>query len=297
MLSLLKRTLISKEPLTGLYFDTVAKLDDVPVSLDELPANMFPKEESKDAQKFNVIKIKLIQTADHSAVLYAEVGQDFVDLIFGLLSFPLGSIIKCYGQWPTTNSCVDKLYLSVQGSAKECIKEGCGGLLVSPKLAPFFGCSINALQVVESDPRRKTHNKCFQCFKVGGDRKCDCSIYGYRDYVFNEMNPKYTSGVHDTSRAYMKGGLRNFIVTNDLRILHFSLANTLRVMRASNIPKEKLVEKELSLDRTQVILDLLLLSQVLVLGSQGSPNTRNCMQLLYLLIFIDTTYKNYDPNR
>jgi hypothetical protein len=36
MLSLLKRTLISKEPLTGLYFDTVAKPGDVPVSLDEL---------------------------------------------------------------------------------------------------------------------------------------------------------------------------------------------------------------------------------------------------------------------
>jgi len=115
--------------------------------------------------------------------------------------------------------------------------------------------------------------------------------------VFNEMNPKSTSGVDGTRRAYMKGGIRNFIVTNDLRILHFSLANTLQVMRASNIPKEKLVEKELTLDRTQVILDLFLLSQVLVLGSQGSPNTRNCMQLLYLLIFIDTTYKNYDPNR
>lgn len=80
---------------------------------------MFSKEESNDAEKFNVIKIRLIQTADNSTVLYAEVGQDFVDLIFGLLSFPLGSIIKCYGQWPTTNSCVDKLYLSVQGSAKQ----------------------------------------------------------------------------------------------------------------------------------------------------------------------------------
>jgi hypothetical protein len=57
---------------------------------------MFSKEESNDAEKFNVIKIRLIQTADNSTVLYAEVGQDFVDLIFGLLGFPLGSMIKCY---------------------------------------------------------------------------------------------------------------------------------------------------------------------------------------------------------
>jgi hypothetical protein len=85
-----------------------------------------------------------------------------------------------------------------------------------------------------------------------------------------EMNPKSTIQRDSYSRAYStKGDPRNFIVTNDLRlrIFHFSLANTLQVIRASNIPMEKLVEKELSLDRTQVILDLLLLSQVLVLGS------------------------------
>lgn len=169
---MLKSTLISKEPLTDLYFDNVATPDTV--SLDELPANMFPKdEESKGAQKFNAIKIKLIQTADNSAVLYAEVGNDFVDLIFGLLTFPLGSIIKSYGQWPA-NACVDNLYLSVEGSAGECTIEDCRSLLVSPKLAPFFGCSINALQVEESDPKTVSQHKCFKCFKFGVDKSCKC---------------------------------------------------------------------------------------------------------------------------
>jgi hypothetical protein len=62
--------------------------------------------------------------------------------------------------------------------------------------------------------------------------------------------------MYDTTNAtYIKGGPRNFIVTNNLRILHFSLANTLQLLRAAKIPKEKLVEKEITLDETQVPLD------------------------------------------
>lgn len=43
----------------------------------------------------------------------------------------------------------------------------------------------------------------------------------------------------------------NFMVTNELHIVPFSLTNTLEFLRASKIPKEKLVEKELTLNKTQ----------------------------------------------
>jgi hypothetical protein len=227
---LLKRALISKQPFTGLYFDIPITPD--AVNQVELPEMLSPKlENNGSANKFSAIKIKLIQTEDSSSVLYAEVGPDFIDLVFGLLSVPLGSIIKAYSQWPQ-NGCVDNLYRSIDGSARGCIRDGCRSLLLSPKFACFFGCSINALQVEESGPNKTvSHRRCSKCSKdIWGDNKCACT-YGH------------------------------FIVTNDLRVLHFSLANTLQVMRASHIPKEKLVEKELTLDRTQVILDLLLLNQ------------------------------------
>ncbi|RLM74475.1 hypothetical protein C2845_PM15G20450 [Panicum miliaceum] len=253
IMSLLKRTLISKEPLTGLYFNTVVTPDAVRLD-EELPANLSPKQESNDAQEVSAIKIKLIQTADNSAVLYAEVGQDFVDLIFGLLSVPLGFITKAYGQWPP-NGCLDNLYRSVDGSAKGCIREDRRSLLLSPKLAAIFGCSMNVLQFQESDPKGPYSVECVRCFKARVD-KCTCSNY-YSYESISEMNPKSPSRANVTSRAYIKGGPRNFIVTNDLRVFHFSLANTLQVMRAAMIPKEKLVEKELTLDKTQGPLALL----------------------------------------
>ncbi|KAJ1272568.1 hypothetical protein BS78_06G212400 [Paspalum vaginatum] len=236
ILSLLKRSLTSNEPLTGIYFDTL--------------------QETKDTHKFHVIKIKLIQTADSSTVLYAEVVQDFVDLLFGLLSVPLGSIIKAHGHWPPNGS-VDNLYRGVDGSASGCIREGCKSLLLSPKLATFFGCSINALEAKELDPQVfLSINKCSLCYKLYLDcNNNTCTSCGASTYAFycDEVDPKSAGGAHGTSGAYIKGGMRNFIVTNDLRVLHFSLANSLQILRASNILKEKLVEKELALDKTQVL--------------------------------------------
>ncbi|XP_037480811.1 uncharacterized protein LOC119358293 [Triticum dicoccoides] len=63
-----------------------------------------------------------------------------------------------------------------------------------------------------------------------------------------ELNPK---SVND--RAYIKDGPMNFMVTDDLQIRPFCLINTLEFLRACKVPKDKLVEKELTLNKTQVL--------------------------------------------
>ncbi|GJN26557.1 hypothetical protein PR202_gb14496 [Eleusine coracana subsp. coracana] len=103
IINFLKRALICKQPLCGLCFD--AAITPNSVDLDELPANLFPKQENHNVNEINVIKIKLIQAADNSSVVYAEVG---------LLVVPLGSIIKAYDP-EDTESCTD-----YKGSSKQC---------------------------------------------------------------------------------------------------------------------------------------------------------------------------------
>ena len=44
------------------------------------------------------------------------------------------------------------------------------------------------------------------------------------------------------------------------------------------------------------ILLLFQMQPCMNVNAKGSPNARNYMQFLYLLISIDTTYKNHDPN-
>uniref|UniRef100_A0ACD5V532 Uncharacterized protein n=1 Tax=Avena sativa TaxID=4498 RepID=A0ACD5V532_AVESA len=236
---------MSKQPLTGLCFDIA--ISPVEVQSDKVPDNPFPKDDTKTV--FSAIKIKLVHSKDNSSVLYAEVEADFVDILFGLLCVPLGSVIKTYGQWSSDGS-IDNLYRSIGGSARTCMKPQSPSLLLTPKLAPFFGCSRNVLQTEEMIPR-SVHFSCFKCHLLAGAKRCGCSCPYTR--TVTEMNPKSPStGSDNTAKAYVKGGLRTFLVTNDLRVLHFTLTNTLQVMRAAKIPKEKLVEKELALDKAQV---------------------------------------------
>lgn len=159
--SLLQRSLTSKEPLTGLYFENPIHYDDA--DLSALSDKLDTDQENNGA--LNNLKIRVLQTYN-SSLLYAEVPDDFVDLLFGLLSIPIGSIAKAYGQCLGS---VYNLYESLDGSAKECLRSEFQGLLLSPKSAPFSGSrATKVLQIEDSAPGKLSINACFTCFKIGG---------------------------------------------------------------------------------------------------------------------------------
>ncbi|CAM0903047.1 unnamed protein product [Alopecurus aequalis] len=226
-----------EEPLSGLYFEVAITPD--PTNVFQLPENILAEQADEAEAMFKAIKMKLIQTNDDTSVLYAEVGHDFVEVFFGLLCIPVGSVIKTFGEW-SPNGSIDNLYKSV--NEEVCAKQERRSLLLSPKLPPFFCCSSNVLQVEELSPRK-------------------VSRYNH------EVNPKEPVR-GGTCRAYIKEGSTNFMVTDDLQIVHFSMANSLQAIRAAKIPKEKLVEKELTLDKSQVLM--LLRAAMLTRGALSS---------------------------
>ncbi|XP_037482497.1 uncharacterized protein LOC119361346 [Triticum dicoccoides] len=197
MMCLFRRALLTKQVLTGLHFNVAIPPN--AADLCVLPENMFAKQALETDPKFKGIKIRLVHAKDDS-VLYAEVGQDFIDLVFGILSTPLGTMLKTFTELPQIG-CIGSIYKSVVAS----VKQESQGLLLSPNLAPFFGCRSSNMLQVEDDG------------------------------------------------AYIKGGPMNFMVTDDLQIRPFCLINTLEFLRASKVPKDKLVEKELTLNKIQVL--------------------------------------------
>uniref|UniRef100_A0A804MB32 DUF674 family protein n=1 Tax=Zea mays TaxID=4577 RepID=A0A804MB32_MAIZE len=131
---LLKRLLTSKQPLTDHYFEALVPQDDA--SLEALVQNLHPKQENEDQEMPGNQKIRVLQTKDNSALLYDEVGVDFVDSLFGLLSIPLGSAIKLYCQC-SAKGCLGNAYRSIDGSVKEFVREECQSLLLDPKSMVF----------------------------------------------------------------------------------------------------------------------------------------------------------------
>jgi hypothetical protein len=55
---------------------------------------LYPDQQNEAEERLGILKIRVLQMKNNSTLLYAEVGEDFVDSLFGLLSIPLGSIMK-----------------------------------------------------------------------------------------------------------------------------------------------------------------------------------------------------------
>ncbi|WVZ86939.1 hypothetical protein U9M48_033650 [Paspalum notatum var. saurae] len=249
IISLLKRSLTSKQPLTRIYFD--ATLVSVDADLDVLP------EQQNDAdEKVNIAKMKVLRTKTDS-LLYVEGDAEFIDLLFGLLSIPLGSIIKAFGQWPPSG-CVDNLWKSIDGSAKGCVRPECQSLLLAPKSAPFGCAAAKVLGVDELAPTVLDINCCFRCLKnYGFDNTVQCRyncmaiVKSAKLYELNPRRaPKDRSG---NSESYVKGGHMRFMVTGDLHVHPLSISATLQVLRDGNVQTEELEEREIGLTKFQVM--------------------------------------------
>jgi hypothetical protein len=290
IISLLKRSLTSNDPLTGHYFDVDMAHDDS--GIDMLHENLHHEQDNGGEHTPINLNISVLQTKDNSSVLYAEVGGDFVDLLFGLLSIPLGYIVKRYGKCGS-KGCVDNVYSSIGGSVKGLLGPECQSFLQSPKLAPFFGCGASKiLQVEELSPYKEEIGTCFKCFKTYGFSNltyCHENNYRYPYYHINcietvkttnlcEMDPKSPKEECENGEAYVKQGHQKFIVTDDLHVLPLSLAITLQVISEAKIQKRDLVEKELALTKPQVIIFVYiymhLSPHIIKLASFCSANSR-----------------------
>ncbi|XP_044360454.1 uncharacterized protein [Triticum aestivum] len=131
IIDLLRRSLTSQNPLTGHHLDVAVAPDDSVV--DMLPDYLHPEQDNEAEHSLVNATLRVLQTKNNSKVLYAEVGGDFVDLLFGLLTVPLGSIAKNYGK-SASKGCLENLYTSIAGSAEGCLRPECQNLLLSPML-------------------------------------------------------------------------------------------------------------------------------------------------------------------
>nr|XP_010920193.1 uncharacterized protein LOC105044094 [Elaeis guineensis] len=246
--TLLSKSLISKTPLTDLYFDKLNEATDQEADDEDLLVQ--PKDERNAvAESTKEIKVKLLLEGTHNKVVYLEVEEDFVDLLFSFLTFPLASVVKLLHGHSSIGS-VDNLYKSAEDLGKlgnKYIKsEDCNKILLSPKLAPFFGCSQNMLKIDEQLSER------------------------YHGYM--EVNPKFPVGRTDTGGGYAKGPGK-FLVMDGLRVAPVSLLSAVQDLNEKKVPINSLVEREIEFGEAQALnlLKTALLSRN-ALSAVFSPN-------------------------
>ncbi|KAG6483710.1 uncharacterized protein LOC122014036 [Zingiber officinale] len=144
VLQILKRSLVSDTPLSDVLLrngEGISPKFSVPLPVEKTVAIKASDKEKK------IFRIKLALMGNK--VLYAEAAQDFVDVIFSFLAFPLGALKKHLGS-RFRIACLNNLYGSAELLASSgYVVSGCEERLLNPKLAPYFNCKHQVIGVEE----------------------------------------------------------------------------------------------------------------------------------------------------
>ncbi|XXG62170.1 hypothetical protein AAC387_Pa05g0591 [Persea americana] len=226
VLHLLKHLLLSKTPLTDIFLgelkvDDGVDLDSKVIALDS--EEMVDSEEiCSDSRKMIV---KLFQSKLNNKVLYAEGGEEFADLLYSLLAFPLSSIVKCLGG-RTSMGCLDNLYKSVQSLYfKDCMKfEERKAMLLDPKLPPYFGTKNQLLQLEEQAPCPMAFSRVMRSIQL------------------STMNQKFPDTVTKLGGSFVAGPAM-FMVTDELDVKPLSPMLGISFLSNFNIPVSDIEER------------------------------------------------------
>ncbi|XP_037494432.1 uncharacterized protein LOC105631085 [Jatropha curcas] len=232
VLNLLKSLFVSNFPLT----ETFLRPKELPdFSKKTFQASSIIKHQliRENARKENVkMCARLFLSKSKKRVCYAEVGDDFVDLLFSFLTIPLGFIMKEMNG-AHSKGCIDYLYKSIMDldSEKYFKTNGHKEILLSPKIAPDCGYENQLLGVKEV-----AQPLCY--FKMNSG----WSVVIYLDkptsntsIALRVKDPKSTYKSGKTGGAFVMGPAM-FTVTDDLIVTPISPISGLSVLNKLNIP-------------------------------------------------------------
>ncbi|KAK9940678.1 hypothetical protein M0R45_017325 [Rubus argutus] len=229
VLNLLVSSLGSKTPFT----ETLLKHNPVPkVSSPNFNLGKCIESQTSGAsiseEKEN-ISVKLIVSKSKDMVCYAEVQEDFVNLLFSLLTLPLGFILKQMLDCPW-KGCIDQLYSGVLDFDEKFFKSNHHKeFLSSPKLLPGFGYENKLLGVEEAVYYRIPNSS-----KLVADTSLLPSSTSPDPFKMKVLDPISNSDQDDSDRGFLEGPAI-FTVTDNLDVrpvsatFQLSILNDLKV--------------------------------------------------------------------
>ncbi|XP_050237701.1 uncharacterized protein LOC126687253 [Mercurialis annua] len=222
--NLLKSSLVSKTPLT----ETLLKPKEIPElskeASNQQTFSLKTKSGEYTSKGKDKILVKLMLSKSNKKVCFAEVGEDFVDLLFSFLTVPLGYILKEMNG-AASNGCIHHLYNSIEclDVEKYFKSNDHKEILLSPKIAPNLGYANQLLRVEEAVT----------------------SVYNLRDEAINlsVKDPKLSHKITKTSGGFVMMGPALFTVTDNLIVTPISPISGVSILSKLNVPFNEVEER------------------------------------------------------
>ncbi|WCJ20393.1 hypothetical protein M5689_002628 [Euphorbia peplus] len=220
VIKLLKSSLVSKEPLTltllqknELYKESLLRGS----SCSSFEGNYQIGEEN------GKICVKLFISKSTNMVCFAEVGEDFVDLMFSFLTIPLGHVLKQM-QGASIEGCVDTMYKSIEDLDVEIFKSSSEKqMLLNPKVAPNFGYD-NQITGIE-------------------EVSCDAYFDKGSKLATKVRDPRIPTHKEDKSNGGFMAGPAMFTVTDNLNVIPISAVSGVNILNRLHVPLSDVDER------------------------------------------------------
>lgn len=257
ILNLLRRSLVSSKVLTNVCFpeDFVEGND---------PFFLPRKNQSFDNVAGKEISLTVVFNKENNTILYAEGGEDFINLLFSFLTFPLGEVFRLLPKNIFLDGCIKNLYKSANNMSLECFRSKfCRKMLLKPKLPTFYGCKKNqVLQLGEITSEKIIVSKgCPKCFLDNGQEPCQYApcAHGIKQAEIIEWNPKTAKIMADAGEAFVVGS-QKYMISDNLHISPLSIISA--VGSGMHLPISVMDSKEVSFDNVKVrfLLGVMLIS-------------------------------------
>lgn len=237
LLNLLRHSLVSKQPLTDAF------LQQPSVVLDPLPSFKLvekarPLKETKLSYVMMDVNVELKLFFDKSldTMLYAEAGEDFVDLVFSFMTFPLGCVVKLL-DGNSDVGCIDNLTNSIEVLEKE----------------KYMKHGVEERQVIHLKHNIDFH---LQDLALPLAEQLQIPLY-VRSY--NVISSSKELDIM-RNKKFMRGPA-NFLIMNNLEILPASLIAGLSMLMERRVSLNDVQERVLKIGQVEVSLHALVSSR------------------------------------
>ncbi|CAL9228826.1 unnamed protein product [Arabidopsis halleri] len=213
----------------------------------------------------SVINLKLLIDEEKNKVVFAEAGQDFVDILFSFSTLPMGTIVRLLEMHQKSKAiavgCFNNIYGSVVSMGmKHFSTEACKQMLLYPGSLNQEKCQKTKLKIDDSEA-----TKCFMCPMFVRSGQCSkgysnfntsrCSCGNLMDAViqFQGEGGRGSVGKGAEGGVFVRNGHTSFIITDDLKVQVNSVGSTLNVLKDLGYADcDKLVEMILEVNLQEV---------------------------------------------
>ncbi|CAH2047573.1 unnamed protein product, partial [Thlaspi arvense] len=173
----------------------------------------------------SVINLKLFIDEEKNKVVFAESGNDFVDILFSFSTLPMGTIVRLLEMHQKSESvaigCLNNIYGSVASMGmKHFSTEACKQMLLYPEATKCFMC-----------PMFVRSGQCSKGYNNFNTSRCSCGNLMDEVIQFQGEGGRASAGNGTEGGVFVRSSHTSFIITDDLKVEVNSAGSTLNVLK------------------------------------------------------------------